>query len=208
MTVNASAPIRVLIADDQAMVRGALAALLSLEPDIEVVAEVGSGRAAFERAADVKPAVCVLDIEMADGDGIWATEQLRSEPDPPVVLIVTTFGRPGYLKRALVAGAAGFVVKDTPARQLADAIRRVHAGERVVDSALATQSLWGGESALTDREREVLRHALEGRTAADIARRMQLSRGTVRNYLSAAISKTGTASGYEAARYAHEQGWL
>lgn len=204
-----SAPqIRVLLADDQAMVRGALAALLDLEPDIEVVAEVGRGDEVVDAALEARPDVCVLDIEMPAMDGIEATAAVVKALPSSRVLIVTTFGRPGYLKRALAAGATGFVVKDTPARQLADAVRRVHAGLRVIDPALATSSLIDGENPLTERERGVLREALTGATIAEIATRLYLSQGTVRNYLSSAIGKTGTTTRYEAARVAQDRGWL
>ncbi len=201
-------PIRVLLADDQAMVRGALASLLSLEPDIEVVAEVGRGDEVVGAAVATTPDVCVLDIEMPGIDGIDATAAVRQRLPQVRVLIVTTFGRPGYLKRALAAGASGFVVKDTPARQLADAVRRIHAGLRVLDPTLATTSLVEGDNHLTEREQDVLRQALTGATIADIAGTLFLSQGTVRNYLSSAIGKTGTATRYEAARVAQERGWL
>ncbi|GAB2600821.1 response regulator [Pseudactinotalea suaedae] len=200
--------IRVLLADDQAMVRGALAALLDLEQDIEVVAEVGRGDDVVGAAVATRPDVCVLDIEMPGIDGIEATAAVLARLPGTRVLIVTTFGRPGYLKRALTAGASGFVVKDTPAKQLADAVRRVHSGLRVIDPTLATSSLIEGESHLTERERDVLRLALTGTTVADIATRLHLSPGTVRNYLSSGIGKTGTTTRYEAARVAQERGWL
>lgn len=203
-----SETIRVLLADDQAMVRGALATLLGLEPDIEVVAEVGRGDEVVSAALESTPDVCVLDIEMPGIDGIEATAAVRARLPECHVLIVTTFGRPGYLKRALAAGATGFVVKDTPAKQLADAVRRVHGGLRVLDPALATSSLLEGENHLTERERDVLRLALTGTTVADIAARLYLSQGTVRNYLSSGIGKTGTNTRYEAARVAQERGWL
>ncbi|WP_237565613.1 response regulator transcription factor [Ornithinimicrobium cavernae] len=201
-------PIRVLLADDQALVRGALAALLNLEPDLTVVAEVGRGDEVVDVARSSGPDVCLLDIEMPGADGIEATAQLREQVPGVRVLIVTTFGRPGYLRRALDAGASGFVVKDTPARELAEAVRRVHAGLRVVDPALATESLLGGPNPLTDRERQVLREAIAGGTVSSIAARVHLSQGTVRNYLSSAIGKTGTATRVEAARTAQERGWL
>jgi two-component system response regulator DesR len=206
--VSEGSTIRVLLADDQALVRGALATLLGLEPDIEVVGEVGRGDEVVGAAAESAPDVCVLDIEMPGIDGIEATAALRARLPACRVLIVTTFGRPGYLKRALAAGATGFVVKDTPARQLADAVRRVHQGLRVLDPALATSSLIEGENHLTERERDVLRLALSGTTVADISARLHLSQGTVRNYLSSSIGKTGTHTRYEAARVAQERGWL
>ncbi|MEJ7832520.1 MAG: response regulator transcription factor [Nocardioides sp.] len=200
--------IRLLLADDQALVRGALAALLSLEPDLEVVAEVGRGDEVVEAARRSSAQVCLLDIEMPGVDGIEAASRVARELPGCRTLIVTTFGRPGYLRRALEAGAGGFVVKDTPARELADAVRRVHAGLRVVDPSLAAESLLGGPNPLTDRERAVLREALDGSTVAVLARRLYLSPGTVRNYLSSAIGKTGTATRAEAARTAEERGWL
>jgi two-component system, NarL family, response regulator DesR len=203
-----SATIRVLLADDQALVRGALAALLALESDLEVVAEVGRGDEVVTRARESRADVCLLDIEMPGLDGIAAAAAVRDQLPGVRTLIVTTFGRPGYLRRALEAGASGFVVKDTPARQLADAVRKVHAGLRVVDPSLATESLIDGANPLTEREREVLVVALSGRTVAAIAAVVHLSAGTVRNHLSSAIGKTGTSTRAEAARVAQERGWL
>jgi two-component system, NarL family, response regulator DesR len=203
-----SATIRVLLADDQALVRGALAALLALESDLEVVAEVGRGDEVVTRARESRADVCLLDIEMPGLDGIAAAAAVRDQLPGVRTLIVTTFGRPGYLRRALEAGASGFVVKDTPARQLADAVRKVHAGLRVVDPSLATESLIDGANPLTEREREVLVVALGGRTVAAIAAVVHLSAGTVRNHLSSAIGKTGTSTRAEAARVAQERGWL
>jgi two-component system response regulator DesR len=200
--------IKVLLADDQALVRGALAALLNLEPDLEVVAEVGRGDEVVEAARRVRPDVALLDVEMPGLSGIAATEALRAALPACKVLVVTTFGRPGYLRRAISAGASGFVVKDTPARQLADAVRRVASGLRVVDPALAAETLASGESPLTARESDVLRAARDGGTVADIAAALALSEGTVRNHLSAAIGKTGARTRAEAVRLADEQGWL
>ena len=200
--------IRLLLADDQALVRGALAALLDLEPDLEVVAEVGSGDAVLPAVREHRPDVALLDIEMPGLDGIAATAQVRAAVPSTRVLVVTTFGRPGYLRRALQAGAAGFLVKDTPAAQLADAVRRVHAGLRVVDPALATDSVLAGESPLTARETEVLRAARDGSPVAVLAGRLFLSEGTVRNHLSAAIGKTGATNRAEAVRTAEGNGWL
>ena len=200
--------IRLLLADDQALVRGALAALLDLEPDLEVVAEVGSGDDVLPAAHEHRPDVALLDVEMPGLDGIDATRVLRAAMPEVRVLIVTTFGRPGFLRRALQAGADGFVVKDTPARQLADAVRRVHAGLRVVDPVLAADSLVAGDSPLTARETDVLRAAREGASVAVVAARLFLSEGTVRNHLSAAIGKTGAANRAEAARIADGNGWL
>lgn len=200
--------IRLLLADDQALVRGALSALLNLEPDIEVVAEVGTGRDVVRAARDSSPDVAMLDIEMPGMDGIAATAALRDALPNVRVLIVTTFGRPGYLRRALQAGASGFVVKDTPAAQLAEAVRRVAQGLRVVDPELATDSLMTGDSPLSPRETEVLQAARDGSSAAAIAARLFLSEGTVRNHLSAAIGKTGATNRAEAVRLAESQGWL
>ncbi|WP_018157353.1 response regulator transcription factor [Demetria terragena] len=200
--------IRLLIADDQALVRGAMAALLDLETDLEVVAEVGRGDEVVAAAQDSRADVCLLDIEMPGGSGIEAARELRRDLPAVRSLIVTTFGRPGYLRSAMDAGASGFVVKDTPARELAEAVRRVHQGLRVVDPALATESLLGGPNPLTERERDVLRSALSGATVATIARTVNLSEGTVRNYLSSTIRKTDTATRVEAAHVAQERGWL
>jgi len=200
--------IRVLLADDQALVRGALAALLGLEHDLEVVAQVSRGDEVVAAAREHRPDVAPLDVEMPGADGITATTALRAELPDVRVLMVTTFGRPGYLRRAMAAGASGFVVKDTPARELADAVRRVHAGLRVVDPALAAETLATGPSTLTERETEVLMAARGGGTVSQLARELFLSEGTVRNYLSAAIGKTGAATRAEAVRIAETNGWL
>jgi len=200
--------IRILLADDQALVRGALSALLGLEPDLEVVAEVGSGDAVLPAVLEHRPDVALLDVEMPGLDGISATAEVRREAPDTRVLIVTTFGRPGYLRRALQAGASGFVVKDTPAPQLADAVRRVHAGLRVVDPGLATDSLLAGESPLTARETEVLQAARDGSSVAAIAAKLFLSEGTVRNHLSSAIGKTGATNRAEAVLTAEGNGWM
>ncbi len=202
------ATIRLLLADDQAMVRGALAALLGLEPDLEVVAEVGRGDEVVAAAQASQAQVALVDVEMPGLDGLAATQLLRQARPECRVLIVTTFGRPGYLRRAMEAGAAGFVVKDTPARQLADAVRRVHQGLRVVDPALAAETLTAGASPLTSRETEVLAAARDGGTVADLAHKLHLSSGTVRNHLSAAIGKTGARTRAEAVRLAEDNGWL
>lgn len=200
--------IRLLLADDQHLVRGALAALLSLEEDLDVVAETGRGDQVLDAVRRHRPDVALLDIEMPGMDGLQvAAEISRTVPDCRVV-IVTTFGRPGYLRRAVDGGAAGFIVKDTPADQLAVAIRRVHAGERVVDPKLATASVTRGRCPLTTRERDVLRNASDGALVADIAGRLHLSEGTVRNHLSAAIAKTGARNRTEAVRRAEDNGWL
>ncbi|NYH89632.1 response regulator transcription factor [Actinopolymorpha rutila] len=203
-----SEQIRILLADDQHLVRGALAALLSLEADLEVVAEVSRGDEVVDRARETRPDVALLDVEMPGADGITATRDLRTALPDCRVLVVTTFGRPGYLRRALAAGASGFVVKDTPASQLADSIRRVHQGLRVVDPTLAVESLTAGESPLTARERDVLLETRGGGTVADIARALVLSEGTVRNHLSSAIGKTGARTRAEAVRIADSNGWL
>lgn len=200
--------IRVLLADDQALVRGALAAMLSLESDIEVVAEVGSGDEVVAAAQRSKPDVALLDVQMPGKDGLAAAADLRTALPSCRVVVCTTFGRPGYLARAMAAGAAGFVVKDAPPEQLADAVRRVHNGLRVVDPSLAAESLARGTSPLTEREQEVLRAARDGGTVADVARALHLSEGTVRNHLSAAIGKTGARTRAEAVRIAEECGWL
>ena len=200
--------IRVLLADDQALVRGALAALLSLEPDLEVVAEVGSGDQVVAAVLEHHPDVALVDVEMPGLDGIAATAAVRRASPDTKVLVVTTFGRPGYLHRALRAGASGFLVKDTPAARLADAVRRVHAGLRVVDPDLATDSLVAGESPLTPREAEVLRAARDGSPVSTIASALFLSEGTVRNHLSSAIRKTGAANRTEAVLLAEGNGWL
>jgi two-component system response regulator DesR len=200
--------IRVLIAEDQAMVRGALASLLGLEPDIGVVAEVERGDEIVAAARQARPDVALLDIELPGKDGIAAAAELtRAVPDCRV-LMLTTFGRPGYLRRALESGAAGFLLKDAPSDQLADAVRRVAAGERVVDPDLAAAALVEGDSPLTAREQEVLAASRELATVAEIARAVYLSPGTVRNYLSSAMQKLGARTRAEAVRIAEEKGWL
>jgi two-component system response regulator DesR len=203
-----SGPVRVLLADDQVLVRDALATLLDLERDLVVVARVARGDEVVDAVAQHAPDVCLLDIEMPGLDGIAACAAVTARFSDVRVLMVTTFGRPGYLTRALEAGATGFVVKDIPGDQLADAVRRVAAGHRVVDPALATETLLGGRSPLTEREAEVLRLAVEGTPVAQMAARLFLSPGTVRNHLSAAIRKTGTTTRVEAARAAQDRGWL
>ena len=200
--------IRVLLADDQALVRGALAAMLGLEPDIEVVAQVSSGEDVVRSARESEPDVALLDVQMPGKDGITAAAELHRELPSCRIVVCTTFGRPGYLSRAMAAGAVGFVVKDAPPEQLVDAVRRVHSGLRVVDPALAAESLATGRSPLTDRERDVLRVASSGGTIADVARTLSLSQGTVRNHLSAAIGKTGARTRAEAAKVAEDRGWL
>ncbi|HZZ45351.1 MAG TPA: response regulator transcription factor [Pseudonocardia sp.] len=200
--------IKILVADDQALVRGGLVAMLNLEADLDVVAEVSSGVDVVAAAVRTSPDVALLDVQMPEVDGITAAARLRERLPGCRVIMCTTFGRPGYLTRALAAGATGFVLKDAPPEQLVDAIRRVHAGLRAVDPELATASLASGISPLTERERDVLRAARQGATAAEIAAALHLSSGTVRNHLSAAIGKTGASSGADAARIADDNGWL
>ncbi|WP_330332439.1 response regulator transcription factor [Streptomyces sp. NBC_00536] len=202
------APIRILLAEDQSMVREALAALLGLEPDIEVIAQVARGDQvlAAARAHDVN--VALLDIEMPGLTGIEAAALLRDGVPGLKIVILTTFGRPGYLRGAMEAGASAFLVKDAPAAQLADAVRKVLAGDRVIDPTLAAAALAEGANPLTDREREVLRAAEGGATNAELAARLHLSQGTVRNYLSTAIQKLTARNRQEAARIAREKGWL
>lgn len=200
--------IRVLLAEDQAMVRGALAALLGLEPDIAVVAEVARGDEVVPAALATRPDVALLDIELPGGDGLTAAAGLRAALPSCRIVMVTTFGRSGYLRRAMAGGAVGFLLKDAPAAELATAIRRVMAGERVVDPSLALTALGEGDNPLTPREREVLAAAVDGATIADIAARLALSEGTVRNHLSVAIQKLGARNRFEAARQAVQKGWL
>ena len=200
--------IKVLIAEDQELVRGAMAALLSLEPDIEVVAEVGRGDEVVDAALASRPDVALLDIEMPGEDGMAAAGKLRRALPDCHVLMVTTFGRPGYLRRAMASGASGFMLKDAPAKELAIAIRRTAAGERVLDSQLAAQALSDGDSPLSQRESEVLISAADGASIADVARRLFLSEGTVRNHLSSAIQKLDAHNRMEAIRVAEEKGWL
>jgi two-component system response regulator DesR len=199
--------IRIVIAEDQAMVAGALAALLGIERDIEVVGTAADGREALAIVQTLKPDVLLTDIEMPVMTGLELAAALRTEPHQPRVVILTTFARPGYLRRALDAGASGYVLKDAPAARLADAIRRVHAGGRAIDPELAAEA-WGEGDPLTDRERQVLRLAGEGRSGSDIAAELHLSEGTVRNYLSEAISKIGARNRVDAARMARQKGWL
>ena len=200
--------IRIVIADDQAMVRGALAALLALEPDIDVVGVASDGGEAVRLVVDLAPDVCLMDIQMPGIDGIEATRAVRAAETGTRVLIVTTFARPGYLRSALDAGAGGFMAKDAPSEQLADAVRRVHSGLRVLDPALAEESLFDGANPLSEREQQVLRLAIDGRTAAAIASEVFLSPGTVRNHLSSAIGKTGAANRAQAVRIAQDKGWI
>ncbi len=201
--------IRVVIAEDQSMVRGALVALLDLDPDIEVTGQAADGREALEQLdrAETPPDVVITDIEMPGLTGLELAREIKQRGDRPRVIIVTTFARAGYLRRALDAGASGYLLKDAPAEQLADAVRRVHAGLRVIDPELAVAA-WDEADPLTDRERQVLRLAGEGATTAGIASELHLSQGTVRNYLSEAIGKLGAQNRVEAARIARVKGWL
>jgi two-component system, NarL family, response regulator DesR len=199
--------IRLLLAEDQAMLRGALAALLSLEPDIEVLGSCADGASAWIEAERLRPDVIVTDIEMPGVTGLELAVRVREQGLPSKVIIVTTFARAGYLRRALDAGVAGYLLKDTPADRLADAVRKVHRGGRVIDPQLAVEA-WGEPDPLTERERQVLRLAGDGAPAADIAERLSLSQGTVRNYLSEAIGKLGAANRIEAYRLARQKGWL
>ena len=200
--------IRVLIAEDQTMVRGALAALLALESDIEVVSEVGRGDEVVDAAIAMRPDVALLDIEMPGLDGLSAAGALHERLPACRVLILTTFNRPGYLRLAMEHGASGFLLKDAPAAELANAIRRATAGLRTVDPALAVAALSEGTNPLTEREREVLAASMTAPTVADIAARLFLSEGTVRNHLSAAIQKVGARNRAEAVRVAQQKGWL
>jgi two-component system response regulator DesR len=200
--------IRLLLADDQELVRTALGALLELEDDFEVVASVGRGDEVAEAATKHQPDVALLDIEMPGLDGLSVAAVLAAQVPNCRSVILTTFGRAGYLRRAMEAGAVGFVVKDAPAEALGDTIRRVMAGERVVDPALAASALAAGDSPLTPRERDVLTVTRTGASVAEIARKLYLSEGTVRNYLSAAIAKTGARNRQDALRIAEQQGWL
>ena len=200
--------IRVLLAEDQGMMRSALALLLNLETDIEVVAQVATGDKVLEQTLASKPDVAVLDIEMPGRTGLDVAQDLRQELPGCKVIIVTTYGRPGYLRRALEAGVRGYLLKDGPVQELAMAIRRVLAGEQVVDPQLAMVALTAGPNPLTEREQEVLLAAADGVTVADIAQRLHLSESTVRNYLSSVIRKTETRNRMEAVQKAQQNGWL
>ncbi|MEJ2666712.1 MAG: response regulator transcription factor [Deinococcales bacterium] len=199
--------IRVVLAEDQAMVLGALGALLELEGDIEVVAQTPDGRTALNAVEELHPDVLVTDIEMPGMTGLELAAEVRTRAPAVKVVILTTFARSGYLRRALDAGASGYLLKDAPARELADALRRVHAGGRAIDPTLAAEA-WGEPDPLTERERQVLRLAGQGCTGAEIASELSLSEGTVRNYLSEAMSKLGASNRVEAARIARDRGWL
>lgn len=196
------------MADDQALVRGAIAMMLDLEEDIEVVAQAGNGREAIEAVACGDVNVVLADVEMPVMDGIAAASRIRKEHPDVKILMVTTFGRPGYLRRAMEAGASGFVVKDAPSDSLASAVRKVMAGQRVVNPDLAAESLAASSNPLTEREQDVLRATSGGGTTADVSRSLFLSQGTVRNYLSSAIHKTGARTRAEAVVIARDNGWL
>ena len=200
--------IRLLIAEDQAMIRGALAALLAIEPDIEVVAQVDRGDKVVQEALRTKPDIALLDIEMPGMDGISAAAALRTELPSCRVLILTVFGRPGYLRKAVDAGVSGFLLKDAPPDELASAIRRTAKGEKVIDSQLAHAALSEGSSPLTPRERDVLAMSVRGASVEEVARSLHLTNGTVRNHLSIAIQKLNAHNRIEAARIAEEKGWL
>jgi two-component system response regulator DesR len=199
--------IRILLAEDQGMVRGALAALLELEDDLEVVGQAADGVEALALAIRMRPDIVLTDIEMPGKTGLELAADLRCLEAPPKVVILTTFSRGGYLRRAMDAGAAGYLLKDAPASRLADAIRRVHQGLKAIDPELALAA-WSEPDPLTDRERQVLRLAGEGQTNAQIGEALHLTEGTVRNYLSEAIGKLGAQNRIEAARLARDQGWL
>ena len=199
--------IRVLVAEDQAMVLGALGALIDIEQDLEVIGQVRSGTEALAAALSSRPDVIVTDIEMPGLSGLELAGELKRQGCTARVIILTTFARPGYLRRALDAGASGYLLKDAPSNRLADAIRRVHGGGRAVDPELAAEA-WSEADPLTDRERQVLRLAADGQSGAEIAAGLELSEGTVRNYLSEAISKIGAKNRVDAARIARGKGWL
>ena len=205
MSDGAPKKIRVVIAEDQEMMLGALTALLAMEPDIAVVAQARDGREAIDAVRKYAPDVLIADIEMPQLSGLDATSALKGGTTR--VIIVTTFARPGYLRRAMEAGASGYLLKARPVSDLADAVRRIHRGLRVIDPELATEA-WGEPDPLTDRERQVLRLAAEGSSTSDVAKRLNLSSGTVRNYLSEAIDKLGATNRIDAARIARSKGWL
>jgi len=200
--------IRVLIAEDQTMLRGALSQLLELEPDITVIAQAANGHEAQRMAREHTPDVIVTDIEMPEMTGLEFAAALKESDSKARIIILTTFARPGYLRRALDAGARGYLLKERPASELAEAIRRVHAGLRAVDPALAAEAWGADEDPLSDRERQILQRAGDGRSSAEIASELRLSEGTVRNYLSEAIAKLGAANRVDAARIARTRGWL
>ena len=206
--MSAPKKIRVLLAEDQTMLRGALAALLELEADLTVIGQAANGREAHRMARELKPDIVVTDIEMPQMTGLEFAASLKESDSKARVIILTTFARPGYLRRALDAGARGYLLKERPASELAEAIRRVHAGLRAVDPALAAEAWGADEDPLSDRERQILQRAGDGRSSAEIAAELHLSEGTVRNYLSEAIAKLGAANRVDAARIARTRGWL
>ncbi len=206
--MTATTPIRVLLAEDQTMLRGALSALLDLEPDITVIAQAANGHEALKLVRDLSPDVLVTDIEMPQKSGLELASDLNLAESKVRVIILTTFARPGYLRRALDAGARGYLLKERPASELADAIRRVHSGLRAIDPALAAEAWTADPDPLSDRERQILQRAGDGRSSAEIAAELRLSEGTVRNYLSEAIAKLGAANRTDAARIARTRGWL
>ncbi len=199
--------IRIYLAEDQGMLRGALAALLALETDFDIVGQAADGESAWREIREAPPDVLVADIEMPNWTGLELAQHVQQADLPTRVLILTTFARPGYLRRALDAGARGYLLKDSPSEDLAAAIRNVHAGGKVIAPELALEA-WGQADPLSDRERQVLRLAGEGLSAPDIGERLHLSHGTVRNYLSEAISKLGVSNRIEAYRMARDRGWL
>ena len=203
-----AAQIKVVLAEDQTMVRGALAALLELEPDIRVVGQAANGREAHRLVQSMHPDVLVTDIEMPEMTGLELAAALKQADCKTRVVILTTFARPGYLRRALDTGARGYLLKDRPASELADAVRRVHGGLRAIDPELAAEAWTGDADPLSDRERQILQRAGDGRSSAEIAAELRLSEGTVRNYLSEAIAKLGAANRTDAARIARARGWL
>jgi two-component system response regulator DesR len=198
----------VLLAEDQTMLRGALASLLELEPDITVVGQAANGREAHRLVRELAPDVVVTDIEMPEMTGLEFAAALKESTNKARVIILTTFARPGYLRRALDAGARGYLLKERPASELAEAIRRVHSGLRAVDPALAAEAWSADADPLSERERRILQRAGDGRSSAEIAAELRLSEGTVRNYLSDAIAKLGAANRTDAARIARAKGWL
>lgn len=200
-------PIRVVLAEDQAMVLGALAALLDIEEDIVVVGQARDGKRALEVVAGQTPNVLITDIEMPEMSGLEVAAELKRQRSATRTIILTTFARAGYLRRALDAGAAGYLLKDKPSKELAEAVRRVHGGLRVIDPELVAEA-WGETDPLTDRERQVVRLAGEGAAGLEIAEKLGLSEGTVRNYLSEAMNKLGANNRVEAARIARAKGWL
>ncbi|WP_263380998.1 response regulator transcription factor [Granulicella paludicola] len=204
----ATPKIRVLLAEDQTMLRGALAALLSLEPDITVVAEATNGNEALKLIQQHAPDIVVTDIEMPQRTGLELAAALNEAESKSRVIILTTFARPGYLRRALDAGARGYLLKERPASELAEAIRKVHAGLRAIDPTLAAEAWAADPDPLSDRERQILQRAGDGRSSAEIATDLHLSEGTVRNYLSEAIAKLGATNRTDAARIARSKGWL